>query len=73
MSRSKFKAMIVFFDIQATVMAEWVPSGKTVNQQYYIYVLTKLGKHVRRKQPELWRNGWILHQDNAPRHNALSV
>ena len=42
MSRSKFKAMmIVFFDIQDIVMAGWVPSGQTVNQQYYIEVLTK--------------------------------
>jgi hypothetical protein len=30
----KFKAMlIVFFDIQGIVMAEWVPSGQTVKQQ----------------------------------------
>jgi len=74
MSRSKFTDMlIVFFDIQGTVMAEWVPSGQTVNQQYYIKVLTKLHECVRRKRPELWRNRWILHQDNAPAHNALSV
>ena len=67
MSRSKFKAMsIVFIDIQGIVMAEWVPSGQTVNQPYYIEVLTKLHERVRRKQPELWRNGWTLHQDNAP-------
>ena len=47
MSRSKFKTMlIVFFDIQGTVMAEWVPSGQTVNQQYYTEVLTKLRKRV---------------------------
>jgi len=32
MSRLKFKAiLIVFFDIQGIVMAEWVPSGQTVN------------------------------------------
>jgi len=32
MSCSKFKAMlIVFFDIQGIVMAEWVTSGQTVN------------------------------------------
>jgi len=50
MSRSKFKAMlIVFFDIQGIVMAEWVPSSQTVNQQYYTEVLTKLREHVRRK------------------------
>jgi len=61
-SHSKFKAMlIVFFDIRSIVMAEWVPSGQTVNQQYNIEVLMKLRERVRRKRPELWRNGWILH------------
>ena len=74
MSHSKFKAMlIVFFDIQGIMMAVWVPSGQTVNQQYYNEVLTKLCERVRRKQPELLRNGWILHHDNAPAHNTLSV
>jgi len=74
MSLSKFKGMlIVFFDIQGIVMAEMVPNGQTVNYQYYIEVLTKLREGVRRKRPELWRNMWILHQDNAPAQNALSV
>ena len=50
MSNLKFKAMlIVFFDIQGVVMAEWVPSSQTVNQQYYIEVLMKLRERVRRK------------------------
>jgi hypothetical protein len=35
--------------------------------------LTKLRECVRRKQPEVWTNGWILHQDNVPTHNASSV
>jgi hypothetical protein len=36
MSLLKFKVLlIVFFGIQGMVMAEWVPSGQTVNQQYY--------------------------------------
>jgi hypothetical protein len=53
-SCSKFKAMlIVFFDIQGIVMAEWVPSCQTVNQQCYFEVLTKLRESVRRKQPQL--------------------
>jgi len=74
MSCSKFKAiLIVFFDIQGIVMAEWVPSGQTVNQQYYTEVFTKVRERVRRKQPEVWRNRWILHQDNTPAHNTLSV
>jgi hypothetical protein len=46
----------IFFDIQGIVMAEWVPSGQTVNQHYYIEVLTKLCERVRRKWPGLWRN-----------------
>jgi len=50
MSRSQFKAMlIVFFDIQGIVMAEWVPSSQTVKQQYCIEVLTKLRERVRKK------------------------
>jgi hypothetical protein len=50
MSHSKFKAMlIVFFDIQGIVMAERVSSSQTVNQQYYIEVLTILHERVRRK------------------------
>ena len=74
MSHLKFKAMlIVLFDIQGIVMADPVPSGRTVNQQYYTEVLTKLLERVRRKRPELWRIGWILHQENAPAHSAFSV
>ena len=74
MSYSKLKATsIVFFDIQGIVMAEWVPSGHTVNRQYYIEVFTKLRELVRRKRPELWRNRWNLHQDNTPAHNTLPV
>jgi hypothetical protein len=65
--------LTVFFDIPGIVMAEWLPSGQTVNQQYDIEVLMKLRERVRRKRPELWRNEWILHQDNMPAHNAVSV
>jgi len=28
---------------------------------------------VHTKRPELWPNDWILHNDNAPAHKALSV
>ena len=51
MSHSKFKAMLlVFFDIQGDLVAEWVPSGQTVNQHHYIDILIKLCEHVRRKR-----------------------
>ena len=53
---------------------DWVPEGQTINQVYYKEVLTNLRERVRRRRPEMWKNGaWVLHQDNAPAHNALSV
>jgi len=57
--------LTVFFDVLGVVMAEWVPSGQTVSQHYYAEILTKLN--------EWEENGWILHQDKVPSHNALSV
>lgn len=75
MSKSKLKVMrIVFFDIKGVIMIKWVPQGQTVNQKYYIEVLTKLREWVRKRRPDLWENNsWLLHQDNAPAHNAISV
>jgi len=74
MSRSKFKAtLFAYFDFQGNVMVDWVPSGQTVNQQNYIEILTNWRERVRRKRPRVWRNVWILHQDNATAHDALFV
>ena len=74
MSISKFKAtLIAFFDIQGNVMAESVPSGQTVNKQNYIDIWTKWCERVRRKRTRLWRNVWILHQDNAPANDEYFV
>jgi len=75
MSKSKFKAMmIVFFDIRGVIYIDWVPEGQTVYQVYYKNVLTTLRERVRRRRPDMWKNAsWILHHDNAPAHNALSV
>lgn len=48
---SKFKAMlIVFFDINGIVMIEWVPSGQTVNQHYYIEVLKRFREKISKKK-----------------------
>ena len=69
--------MIFFFPPPTSlgmVHVDWGLEGQTVNQVYYKEVLTNLREWVRRRRPEMWKNGsWILHQDNAPAHNALSV
>jgi len=53
---------------------DWVSEGQTINHVYYKEVLTNLRERVRRRRPEMWKNGsWALHQDNAPAHNAQSV
>jgi hypothetical protein len=33
----------------------------------------KVTESVRRKIPGIWSDNWILHHDNAPVHDALSV
>ncbi|VVC25243.1 Hypothetical protein CINCED_3A021518 [Cinara cedri] len=51
-----------------------VLQGQTFKQKYYSWVLIKLRERVKKKRPYLWKkNTWILHQDKAPAHNALSV
>ena len=33
-----------------------------------------LRERVRKRRPEMWKNGsWVLHQSNAPAHNALTL
>jgi hypothetical protein len=66
MSRSLVKFMFVcFFNHKGTVHYEFIAQGRTVNQQYYLEVLTRLRESVRRKGPELWPDKWLLHHDNA--------
>ncbi|GFU14162.1 transposable element Tcb2 transposase [Trichonephila clavipes] len=52
---------------------EWVPQGQTIKQQYYVEDLRKLRERVRKKRTKMQSNKWILQQDNAPMHIALSV
>jgi hypothetical protein len=43
MSKLQMRAtMIICLDIRGVLMTEWVPEGQTVNQRYYLEVLTKL-------------------------------
>ena len=61
-------------DIRGIVHYEFVSTGQTVSQVYYLEVLKRLREKDRWKRPKRFaNNSWILHHDNAPAHTALSV
>lgn len=74
-SRSKVKVMLtVFIDYRGVVHKEFVPTGQTVNKEYYLGVMRRLRESIRKKRPELWQNNsWFLHHDNAPSHTAIVI
>jgi hypothetical protein len=48
MSKSQVKVMmIIFFNIKDIIKIEWVPENQTVNQKFYLEVMTKLREQVR--------------------------
>ena len=50
----------------------WVPTGQTVNKEYYVEVLRELRKRFRRKRLVLSKSGqWHFYQDNTPVHNSI--
>ena len=52
----------------------WVPTGQTVNKEYYVEVLREFSKRFLGKRPALFKSGqWHFHQDNAPVHNSILV
>ena len=66
--------MIPFFDSTGMIYMHWVPTGQTVNKEYYVEVLREFRKRFRWKRPALFKSGqWHFHQDNAPVHNSIVV
>jgi hypothetical protein len=44
--------------------------GDAFTAAYNIEVLTRLRENIR---PQKWKDGWILHRDNALSHTAMAV
>ena len=66
--------LIVLFDIQGIIHFEFLPQGQTVNQTIYKDIFWHLMKSVCDKRQSLWEvHAWMLHHDNAPAHQALSI
>ena len=56
------------------IYMHWVPTGQTINKEYYVEVLREFRNRFRRKRPALLKSGqWHFHQDNAPVHNSILV
>ena len=52
----------------------WVPTGQTVNKEYFVEVLREFRKRFHQKRPALFKLGqWHFPQDNAPVHNSIVV
>ena len=63
-----------FFDSTGRIYMHWVPTGQTVNKEYYVEVLREFRKRFHRKRPVLFKSGQChFHQDNAPVHNSILV
>ena len=66
--------MIPFSDTTGMIYMHWVPTGQTVNKEYYVEVLREFRKRFLGKRPALFKSGqWHLHQDNTPVHNSILV
>ena len=66
--------MIPFFDSTSMICMHWVPTGQTVNKEFYVEVLREFSKRFYQKRPALFKSGlWHFHQDNAPVLNSILV
>ncbi|UYV71475.1 hypothetical protein LAZ67_8003425, partial [Cordylochernes scorpioides] len=73
--KSKVKTLLVtFIDINGLVHHEFIPFGRTINQEVFFGIMRRLREAVRLKRPERWQNNdWIFHVDNARPHTAHVV
>ena len=54
------------------IYMHWVPTGQTVNKEYYVEVLREFRMRFLGKRPALFKSGQF-HQDNVPVHNSILV
>ena len=56
------------------IYMHWVPTGQTVNKEYYVKVLREFSKRFLGKRPAFLKSGlWHSHEDNALVHNSILV
>ena len=63
-----------FFDSTGMIYMHWVPTGQTVNKEFYVEVLREFRKRFLGKRPALFKSGqWHFHQDYALVYNSIIV
>jgi hypothetical protein len=66
--------LIVFSNVEGVIHREFVPEGQKVNAEFYVGVLDRLLKRIRRVRTAKFKSSeWFLLHDNAPSHNAAIV
>ena len=64
----------LFFYVTGMIYMHWIPTGQTVNKEYYVEVLREFRKRFRWKRPALFKSGqWHFHSDNTPVHSSILV
>ena len=73
--KSRIKmTLILFFDAEGAIHREFVPEGQKVNAEFYVGVLDRLLKRIRRVRTAKFQSSeWFLFHDNAPSRNAAIV
>jgi len=66
--------LIVFSDAEGAIHRQFVPEGQKVNAEFYVGVLDRLLKRIRRVRTAKFQSSeWFLFHDNAPSHNTAIV
>ena len=62
-SKSTHKLLLIpFFDSTSMIYMHWVPTGQTVNKEYYVEFLREFSQRLRWKRPALFKSGqWHFH------------
>ena len=60
----------VFWDVHGIIFIYYLEHGKTINSDYYIYLLVRLKAEIIKKRPHLAKKKVMFHQDYAPCHKA---
>ena len=73
-ARSLWRMMKGVGSVRKSIHQSRIPTGQTVNKEFYVEVLREFRKRFLGKRPALFKSAqWHFHEDNAPVHNSILV